>query len=212
MSSPIGLRERKKQETREALASAALHLAVERGPDGVTVDEISAAANVSPRTFFNYFSSKDEAILAVTHDPGQVMLDDLENRPACESPLQAVREALIAGSEPLSRTPAETRLRMRVLLAGTPSLQASYRAKWSAVERSVAEIIGRRVGLEADHDMYVSLLGAGAMAAFRVALERWWHADDDTPSLAELITLAFDHLANGLQPPAGSREPIPLPT
>src|SRR5687768_8989636 len=58
----VGRRERKKLETRRALAHAALHLAAEKGPDQVTIEEIADAADVSVRTFFNYFSSKEEAI------------------------------------------------------------------------------------------------------------------------------------------------------
>src|SRR5437870_12413177 len=59
-----GVRERKKQATREALRAAALRLALERGPDNVRVDDIAEAAGVSPRTYNNYFSSREQAIVA----------------------------------------------------------------------------------------------------------------------------------------------------
>src|SRR5687768_14514204 len=59
-----GLRARKKQATREALRAAALRLALERGPDNVRVDDIAEAAGVSPRTYNNYFSSREQAIVA----------------------------------------------------------------------------------------------------------------------------------------------------
>lgn len=62
----MGLRERKKEETRAALAWAAIRLIVERGYDKVLVEDIAGAAGVSPRTFNNYFSSKEEAICAIT--------------------------------------------------------------------------------------------------------------------------------------------------
>src|SRR5690348_4933919 len=59
-----GLRERKKEATREALRAAALRLALERGPDNVRVGDIAAAAGVSLRTYNNYFSSREQAIIA----------------------------------------------------------------------------------------------------------------------------------------------------
>ncbi len=61
---PAGLRERKKQATRQALREAALRLALERGPDNVRVDDIAEVAGVSPRTYNNYFSSREQAIIA----------------------------------------------------------------------------------------------------------------------------------------------------
>ncbi len=65
---PAGLRERKREETRAHLEEAAVGIALAQGIEHATVDAISAAANVSPRTFFNYFASKEDAILGV-QDP-----------------------------------------------------------------------------------------------------------------------------------------------
>src|SRR3546814_13306955 len=65
MSEPSDLRSRKKLATYRALAHAARELTAERGLEAVTVDDIAAAADVSPRTFFNYFSSKEQAIVGV---------------------------------------------------------------------------------------------------------------------------------------------------
>ena len=82
-----GLRERKKAETRRALSSAALRLARELGPDGVTIEAIAEAAGVSPRTFFNYFASKDDAIVGVTPAEASELVGDLIGRPEDEAPL-----------------------------------------------------------------------------------------------------------------------------
>src|SRR5688500_9321010 len=86
-----GLRERKKAETRRALASAALRLAEELGPDRVTIEAIADAAGVSPRTFFNYFPSKDDAVAGTPPAHSSELLADLLARPEAEGPLDALR-------------------------------------------------------------------------------------------------------------------------
>src|SRR5918912_1787873 len=90
----LGRRERKKLETRRALASAALHLAAERGPDQVTIEDIAEAADVSVRTFFNYFSSKEEAIIGWDPTGQTEVATKLLDRPASEPPLLAMRNVV----------------------------------------------------------------------------------------------------------------------
>src|SRR6516164_9877825 len=80
----VGLRERKRRETRAALSLAALRLCVQRGWEDVTVDDIAAAANVSPRTFRNYFSTKAEALAAGHLERMLRIADELRARPAGE--------------------------------------------------------------------------------------------------------------------------------
>ncbi|MFD7659807.1 TetR/AcrR family transcriptional regulator, partial [Actinosynnema sp. NPDC059797] len=91
-----GLRDRKKRQTREALSRAAVALVAERGLDGVTVEDISAAADVSPRTFFNYFAGKEEAVLAPDPEAGPRLRAGVLAQPAGLSAAEAVREALLA--------------------------------------------------------------------------------------------------------------------
>src|SRR4051795_13639980 len=79
-----GLRERKKLTTRQALARAALRLAVERGPGNVRREDIAAAVDVSLRTFNNYFSSKEQAIVALAVDRAAGIAASLRGRPAGE--------------------------------------------------------------------------------------------------------------------------------
>ena len=73
----LGLRERKRRATRRAIQLAALRLVAERGLDNVTIDEVSRVADISPRTYFNYFSSKEEAILG---DPPSLPESDAVER------------------------------------------------------------------------------------------------------------------------------------
>ena len=96
MQEPTGLRERKKAETRTALSQAVLRLALERGLDEVTADDIAAAANVSVRTFHNYFGTKEEALVAAWTSEFEVHVEALRARPADE-PILVSLEHLLSG-------------------------------------------------------------------------------------------------------------------
>ncbi len=96
MHQTTGLRERKKAETRAAISQAVMGLAVERGLDAMTSDDIAAAANVSVRTFHNYFGSKEEALTAAWRSEFQVHVDALRDRPADE-PILVSLEHVFAG-------------------------------------------------------------------------------------------------------------------
>src|SRR3954453_21846218 len=96
----MGLREEKKRETRAALSWAAIRLIVERGADNVLVEDIAAAAEVSPRTFNNYFSSKGEAVASRHLDRCLRMAGELRNRPASEPLWEALPQAVVAQLEP----------------------------------------------------------------------------------------------------------------
>src|SRR5258708_8577472 len=85
-----GLRARKKLATREALSRAALRLALERGLENVRVEDIAAAAGVSPRTYNNYFSSREEAICALRSERADRIAAALRARPAGEPLRDAV--------------------------------------------------------------------------------------------------------------------------
>src|SRR4249919_1635786 len=95
MNEPTGLRERKKAETRTAIGQAALRLALKRGLEAVTADDIAAAANVSVRTFHNYFGTKEDALVAAWRSEFQVHVDALRDRPAGE-PILASLEHVFA--------------------------------------------------------------------------------------------------------------------
>src|SRR4029450_13544031 len=98
-----GLRERKKAETRQALMAAAVRLAEDLGPDRVTVEAIAEAAGVSPRTFFNYFQSKEDAMVGVSPNETSELLDDLAARPEDEAPLDPLRAMALGAAARLGR-------------------------------------------------------------------------------------------------------------
>lgn len=99
----IGLRERKRRETRASLRLAAIRLCVQRGWENVSVDDIAAAANVSPRTFRNYFSTKAEAVAAGHLERMLRIADELRARPAREPLRAAIANSVAAQFEPRAR-------------------------------------------------------------------------------------------------------------
>lgn len=190
-----GLRERKKAETRDALASAALRLADERGPDRVTIDDIASAAGVSPRTFFNYFASKEDAIVGSSESSTARVVDALVARPAREAPIDALRAAVHASADHLQADPDDWLIRHR-LVGRYPALAVRYAARLATVEHELVLEIARRTKLDADVDTYPAVMVSAALAASRVALTVWQERDR-RGSLPALFDEVFDQLASG---------------
>jgi AcrR family transcriptional regulator len=200
VSETTGLRERKKAQTRVALTAAAIRLSIERGsPDRVTVEEISEAADVSPRTFFNYFSSKEEAILGVDPERRAQLRSELELRPEDETPIEALRAALHAGSEDFDRNGELWAQRLQ-LVRDHPTLSSGYVASFADFERGLVEAMAARLGMDPDADLYPALVVSAALTVMRVTV-KLWQATPDGPDLTTLLDDAFDQLAAGLRLP-----------
>jgi AcrR family transcriptional regulator len=141
-----GLRERKKQATRTALAEAAVRLAAEHGAENVTVEAISEAAGVSPRTFFNYFESHDDAFVMIDRGVGERVRRAVREAPAAVSPLDAVREALAGELADVEERQEIWNLRAEVLRR-SPHLLLRGMGAHLAEEFQLAETIAERLGL-----------------------------------------------------------------
>ena len=182
-----GLRERKRLATRRAIQVAVLELLEERGLDGVTVDEISRMADVSPRTFFNYFASKEEAMLGDAPElPDQDVIDEfLDGRGSVLDDLAGVLERAGEGAT----VDAEMLQLRHRLLKQFPHLFAMRMATMRAFEESIAEIVALRLerdepALAADPDARsgkARLITLVAFAAMRHAWTAWAHSA--TPAL-----------------------------
>ncbi|NUR62518.1 MAG: TetR family transcriptional regulator [Catenulispora sp.] len=169
-----GLRERKKAATREALSAAALRLALEHGPQNVRVDDIAEAAGVSPRTYNNYFSSREAAIVAAVAAERALRVGAaLRERPADEPLAEAVIEAVVSQyDEP--GLPAGELLK---LVASTAGLRTEFVGTVAAIEQPIANAIATRTG---DEGLAPKVLAAAVSAAARVAVENWIRpAEDD---------------------------------
>ena len=189
-----GLRARKKLAVRRALSAAALRLAMERGLDNVTVEEITAEADVSLRTFGNYFSSKYEAICAIGTDRARRIGADLLARPAGEPLWEALVNALLAHYEG-----ADARL---ALLVTAPAIRGEYLKMTSAMAEALASAIAARTGTDPDQDMYPRILAGAVTAATQVAIGRWAAGDPPVP-LRPLLRRALDQLATACSGTAG---------
>src|SRR5215469_8285779 len=119
----LGLRERKKIKTRQAIRREAFRLIDENGYAATTVEQIADAAEVSPSTFFRYFPSKESVLLADDLDP--VLLDALEHAPAELSPIEALRKAFEVTLEAMSEDQWEFERTRQRLLFSIPELKAA---------------------------------------------------------------------------------------
>lgn len=191
-----GLRERKKQATREALRAAALRLALERGPDEVRVEDIAAAAGVSPRTYNNYFASKEQAIVAaVTAEREARVAAALADRPAVRL-ADAVTEAVV------SQYTGEHDPAALLLITTRPALREVFVGAAAAMEHPLTAAIAHRL---ATTDPYTApVLAASVVAAVQVALRQWLRPPTPsgllvpTGSLPDLLRAALAPLAPAL--------------
>jgi AcrR family transcriptional regulator len=192
-----GLRERKKEQTRRALEDAALDLFERQGFDHTTVEEIAAACDVSPRTFFRYFATKDQVLFGDDAEFTE-MLADLELRPADEAPLRSVRAFVDAKIESFADERARLVRRARVL-AATPSLQFHGPHMELGKIEAVVDALARRDAAAGVEPRVLELrLGVGVgFAAIRAALDTWI-ADGATGDLFAMVDEAFDRVEAGL--------------
>ncbi|MBK3569726.1 MULTISPECIES: TetR/AcrR family transcriptional regulator [unclassified Streptomyces] len=199
MATETGLRERKKAQTRAALASAAMRLALERGVENVTADAIAEAADVSPRTFRNYFSGKEEAIVAELVDGMGHIADGLRARPADEPLWESLRHALTFSAFLPPEQLEQLAVKVRMVMASR-SLLGSQLAIFERLGEQLTEVIAERTGTDASRDLYPRLTGVVAANALRLAVFMWLESEGDS-DLAELTADALARLRAGLPEP-----------
>ena len=199
-----GRRDRKKQQTRTALIAAALRLVDERGVERVTVEEISEAADVSTRTFFNYFATKDDALIGDPLVDGVELRERLLAAPADLPLLSAMMVALAPAIDQIEADRDMWRLRLRVI-KNNPVLLPALFARGNDAEADFVAAIAARVRVGAD-DMYPALAASMVGAAFRTSMMRWAVGDGDPLPLFALMHEALGMLAGGLKDPAPTIE------
>jgi AcrR family transcriptional regulator len=193
----LGLRERKKLGTRWALSDAALELAIERGLENVTREDIANRAGVSLRTFNNYFAGKYEAVAFRQIDRTRQSLAAFRERPADEPLWSAITHAMLAPLEAEGaadvRPTSEELIVLRDLLSARDMRAALTKhlfADWVAA-------IAQRTGADPVRDMYPRLVAAVVRTVGETAMEAYANAEPPV-AYTELLRRGFADVAAGL--------------
>jgi AcrR family transcriptional regulator len=171
---PGGLRERKKARTRASIREHALRLFREQGYQATTVEQIAAAAEVSPSTFFRYFPTKEDVVLQ--DDMDTVMLEAFERQPPGLSPVAAVRAATREALDSMSPEVWEQIRQTTRLTMTVPEVRARAMDEFSRTIGVMAEAMGKRTGRSPD-DLAVRAL-AGAVIGVIMSVTMPWHWAD----------------------------------
>jgi AcrR family transcriptional regulator len=193
----LGLRERKKLGTRWALSDAALELALERGLDNVTREDIANRAGVSLRTFNNYFAGKYEAVAFRQIDRTRQSLAAFRARPADEPLWSAITQAMLEpleaeGAADVRPTPDEL-----VVLRDLMSARDLRAALTKDLFADWVDAIAERTGTDPARDMYPRLVTAVIRAVGETAMEAYAYADPPV-AYPELLRRGFADVAAGL--------------
>jgi AcrR family transcriptional regulator len=193
-SSPtkLGLRERKKQQTRETIARVALRLFAERGYEQTTLADIAEAANVSPRTIFAYYDGKEDILFCRETSSLEQLSEALEQRPPGTTTVDAIRAFLASLPVP----DEESLLRNKIIMS-SPSAQTKARAVHAELETPLTRSIARDLGAGPD-DLRARLAAASVLAAFEATLERL-QANPDQPVTKENAMQALDQVLEFLR-------------
>jgi AcrR family transcriptional regulator len=162
----LGLRERKKQQTRDTIARVALELFAERGYDETTLAEIAEVADVSPRTIFSYFDSKEEILFCEAPPELRRLKDELEQRPDDSTTIDTLRD-LLSSMAP----PDELAKLRKQIITGSPELKLKMRARVAELEPTLVESFAKDLGSDPD-DVRALLIAASATAAFIAVHDR----------------------------------------
>lgn len=192
-----GLRERKKARTRDALVAEALRLFDDRGFDHVTVEEVAAGCELSPRTFFRYFAAKEDVLFIERDAFGGQLIAALADQPLDVAPLRALRAAVVSMADGYEQNRESLLLRYRIVTS-TPTLRARSAERhhgWEAAVIAEMRRTGRDGGLS---ELELRLVVAASATALRVATQVWFDGRGQ-PDLRGLLVEALDLLGRGLE-------------
>jgi AcrR family transcriptional regulator len=194
----LGLRERKKQQTRQTIARAALRLFAQRGYDETTLADIASAADVAPRTIFAYFESKEDIVLCEESGFLTELKRRLDERPPGTTTVDAIREFLSSIEHP----DEDAKLRKQVI-AANPDLRVKMHGRHAELEPMLAESIAKDLGAEPG-DIRSLLIAASMATAFTSVSDRIFAAEAAGKPLAPgegmaILDQVLEFLRGGLE-------------
>lgn len=191
-----GRRARKKAQTRDAIIDAAVDLFEQRGYDATTVEQIADAADVSERTFFRYFDSKLDVVLAAKGGEEPDAEAQIAARPAGESPLEATRQVI--RTQLLDQLGAgDLVVRQFRVVMGTPSLRPLAYEHFNEHRDELATVYAARLGVPPD-DLVPQVFASAVGGAVWTVINRWVDEGADRERLLPLVDEAFALLEQGL--------------
>jgi AcrR family transcriptional regulator len=186
------------------IARTALMLFAERGFSAVTVDDIAAAADISPRTFFRYFASKEDVLFGDPSHIEESIVDALKNAPDEEQTLVALHRILVDLTKEMESDQELIQLRLRILEQTPDTMAAAFEQRRSYQHR-LTPVVANRMGLD-ESDLRPALVVNLSMAAVYVASWHWLTTKAQRP-LHQLVDEALADASSGLAqlaPPAPS--------
>ncbi len=191
----LGLRERKKRERRRCIEEAAIALFEEHGFDATTVEQIAAAADIAPRTFFSYFPTKEDVVLADYSARLERIITELSERPESEPPWDALQASFVevAVDYEAARDDLVRRFTIMATNATVFARSLQLQAGW---EDALTVVLNQRDNKRVE-DLESRLLASAALACMRSSLRHWLITGHST-ALPALIQTCFGTLGNGL--------------
>jgi AcrR family transcriptional regulator len=183
----VGIRERKRRETLRRITDTGVCLFIEKGIEGTTVEEIAAAAGISRRTFFHYFESKDDILLSLQSNVGEMFAAEVRQASPCGSPFELVRNAAL---KVCASIPSDEMLAIDRLMRGSASVQARKQASYRQQEEALLAALKERWPDPA-RETRLRVIAMVAVGATRLASEAF-NQEGGTRPFDEVLRGAFD--------------------
>jgi len=197
MTAREAIQEKKRQVVRQEIGRAAWLLFAKQGYEATTVDELARAAGVGRRTFFRYFSSKEDVVVGTSDALAEDFLAAYAERPRDEAPIDSIRHALGPVIEPRLADTEEARAIIR-LLRESPTLRRALLARHARMEERLAALVARRSGADRRKDPTPALVAFVARAIMDTAFNVWY--DQRRTDGAALVDELFRRLRDVVSP------------